>query len=1473
MTLIITVQNSDFTTTTMNVKFKAVPKLFLMQTSRLHHDKSWNYLFHHHIGNAEGQQTKIHVNNESAICVVKNPVYHSKTKHIEIRHHFIRDSYEKRLIKMVKIHTDNNVADLLTKSFDVGDEAVHKELGDRMERAATTASSLEAEQDSDAQTRFEAASKSPMTHLSQELTHLEVGRTRTTIARTSANGEVELTATIDGQVKTIFEASLRRHLMLEDNGGVTTLPNSEIFEQLALMGYVTDSDKLTFQKGHFYPRWRFLIHTILHCLSPKKTIWEQFSSNIATAIICLATNRTYNFSKLIFDAMVKNLENPHKFLMYPRFLPIYFNKQRRLLRPHTKTYVSHTLTQKLFSNMKRISKGYSGVDIPLFPTMINAPETSPSRITSSPSLSPQHTLVSTPSTSQPPNTQPTPTAKEAKVGALENELHQTKKTYSTAITKLILRVKKLEQKVKTTKARRRARIVLSKDEDDVEDSSKQGRKISAIDKDPTILLIQPEQEMEHVVEEEPTELVKDQGSGEKGEKEVSTVGAEHSTVILEVSTANIAVTTSEVSTAAENLVYIRRKQLNEEETKRIARDAEIARQLQEEINKATQEQKKQEVVTEADLTHVIDWSDPAVLRYHAQLNRPYSVAEVRKNMVMYLKNQEGYKMNYFKGMEYEDIRPIFEKVWDQNQSFIPMDSEDKEKEYEKEKEELSKFKEDKVKMLSIQDHKGMLQVHGGIHQVKQRLLSAIIVNVKGTWLDSVLSQREKGMQHGLRKSQVAQTITYNAAFQTNDLDAYDSDCDDISSAKASSNKKYGEPSTSNTPVKIEIPSELPKLKDFFKEFDNDLHDEITEVQTVFTQMEQLWNNLHAKDNVISKLKETIHSLRDNVNPAKVKKDIDEIEIINIELEDSVAKLLSENEKLHKEKEHLKKTYKELYDLIKLTRVRAKEKCDALIVILNSKSMENADLKAQIQEKVFANAALKNELRKLKGKNMIGTIVSKPNAITITSGMYKLDLEPLAPKLLKNKDAHIDYIKHSRDHVDTLQEIVENARTLSPLDSNLDSAYKFTSTKVVPLKEATIKSVLTPTQGIKIGQIVLLYLDSGCSKHMTENCSQLTNFIIKFLGTIKFGNNQIAKIMGYGDYQIGNVTISRVYYVEGLGHNLFFIGQFCDSDVEVSFCKHTYFGRNLEGVDLLSRSRAVATACYTQNRSLICLRHGKTPYELLHDRKPNLSYLHVFGALCYPTNDSEDLGKMKVKADVGIFIRYDPAKKAYRIYNRYTRRIMETIHVDYDELTAIASEQSNLGPALHKMTPRTLILQVAALKPIVSTSTPSLTLVDQDAPSTSASQTPQESPSYVIPPGAEEADHDIDVAHMNNDPSFGFQIPEPSSEESSSHVVLPNNVHSLNQPPEHISKWTKDHPIDNVIGDPSRPVSTRHLLQTEALFCYFDAFLSSVELKSYKETLTESCCFEAMQEELNEFECFEVWELVPRPDHVMIITLK
>ncbi|GKF37072.1 retrovirus-related pol polyprotein from transposon TNT 1-94 [Tanacetum coccineum] len=113
------------------------------------------------------------------------------------------------------------------------------------------------------------------------------------------------------------------------------------------------------------------------------------------------------------------------------------------------------------------------------------------------------------------------------------------------------------------------------------------------------------------------------------------------------------------------------------------------------------------------------------------------------------------------------------------------------------------------------------------------------------------------------------------------------------------------------------------------------------------------------------------------------------------------------------------------------------------------------------------------------------------------------------------------------------------------------------------------------------------------------------------------------------------------------------------------------------------SKAINTACYTQNRSLIRLRYNKTPYELMQDKKPDLSFFHVFGSLCYPTNDNDDLGKLDAKADIGT-----PAKKAFRIYNKRTQKIIETIYVTFDELTAMASEQFSSGPGLHSMTPAT-----------------------------------------------------------------------------------------------------------------------------------------------------------------------------------------
>ncbi|GKE43037.1 putative ribonuclease H-like domain-containing protein [Tanacetum coccineum] len=313
-------------------------------------------------------------------------------------------------------------------------------------------------------------------------------------------------------------------------------------------------------------------------------------------------------------------------------------------------------------------------------------------------------------------------------------------------------------------------------------------------------------------------------------------------------------------------------------------------------------------------------------------------------------------------------------------------------------------------------------------------------------------------------------------------------------------------------------------------------------------------------------------------------------------------------------------------------------------------------------------------------------------------------------------------------------------------------------------------------------------------------------------------------------------------------------------------------------DGINQSRQLAIL---KTESLIRKRHNKTSYELLHDRKPYLSYLHVFGTLCYPANDGEDLGKLKLKVDIGIFVGYAPAKKAFRIYNKRTRLIIENIHVDFDELSAMASKQFSSGPEPKLLTPGTICSGLVPNSPSPTSYVPPTKndweILFQPMFDEYLNPSPcvdLHVPAVITPePAISTADHDIEVSHMDNNPFVKFPIPELSSEESSTQVVIPSHVHSINQPPEHIKKWIKDHPIDNVIGDPSRPVSTRQQLQDEALLYYFDAFLYSVEPKSYKDILTESCWIEAMQEELNKFERLEVWELVPRPDCVMVIPLK
>nr|GEV40245.1 retrovirus-related Pol polyprotein from transposon TNT 1-94 [Tanacetum cinerariifolium] len=365
----------------------------------------------------------------------------------------------------------------------------------------------------------------------------------------------------------------------------------------------------------------------------------------------------------------------------------------------------------------------------------------------------------------------------------------------------------------------------------------------------------------------------------------------------------------------------------------------------------------------------------------------------------------------------------------------------------------------------------------------------------------------------------------------------------------------------------------------------------------------------------------------------------------------------------------------------------------------------------------------------------------------------------------------------------------------------------------------------------------LVLDSGCSKHMIEDRSQLINFVQKFLGTVKFGNDHVAKIMGYGDYKIGNVTVSRVYFVEGLGHNLFSLDNF------VIQTWKSLFANTLASFAIWMASKTKSWLWYRRLSHMIFgdinhLARKGLVRESVNGKKYILVIVNDYSRFTWvkflrSKDEAPDfiikfLKMIQVRLKVLVHrIRTDNGTE---FVNQMLREYYEEVGISH-ETSVARSPQQNVQDD--------------------STGSPSSTSVDQDAPSPSKSHTTTEIQSSVIPQEVEKDNLDIEVAHMGNDPLLGVPITEVTSAQSSS----------------------TDHPLNNNIGQLSRPVSTRLQLYEQALFCYYDAFLSLVEPKTYKDALTQSCWIDAMQEELNEFERLEVWELVPRPDKVMVITLK
>ncbi|GJU31866.1 hypothetical protein Tco_1175455 [Tanacetum coccineum] len=289
----------------------------------------------------------------------------------------------------------------------------------------------------------------------------------------TVNGEVQIQALVDKKNVIVTEASVRRDLQLADENGTEYLPNATIFAELEKIRYENLTQKLTFYKAFFSPQWKFLIHTILQCLSAKTTAWNEFSSTMASAVICLATNQEFNFSKYIFDNMVKNLEGGVKFLMYLRFVQVFLDKQVEGMSKHKEIYVTPSHTKKVFANMKRQGKDFFGRDTPLFPTRIVQAQEQIGEGSEIPTDSHHTPTTSQPSTSKPQKKQsrrkqrkdtkdpqlsgpielvPDDNENVANVHIHSNDpllSEKTKTSQAAKITKLKKRVKKLEWKRKS----------------------------------------------------------------------------------------------------------------------------------------------------------------------------------------------------------------------------------------------------------------------------------------------------------------------------------------------------------------------------------------------------------------------------------------------------------------------------------------------------------------------------------------------------------------------------------------------------------------------------------------------------------------------------------------------------------------------------------------------------------------------------------------------------------------------------------------------------------------------------------------------------------------------------------------------------------------------------------------------------------------------------------------------------------------
>ncbi|GJZ04860.1 retrovirus-related pol polyprotein from transposon TNT 1-94 [Tanacetum coccineum] len=341
------------------------------------------------------------------------------------------------------------------------------------------------------------------------------------------------------------------------------------------------------------------------------------------------------------------------------------------------------------------------------------------------------------------------------------------------------------------------------------------------------------------------------------------------------------------------------------------------------------------------------------------------------------------------------------------------------------------------------------------------------------------------------------------------------------------------------------------------------------------------------------------------------------------------------------------------------------------------------------------------------------------------------------------------------------------------------------------------------------QLILFIVDSGCTKHITGNLKLLCNFVDKYLGIVRFGNDQFAPILGYEDLVQGNITINKVYYVEGLNHNLFLVGPFCDADLEAAFRKYTCFVRDLKRNDLLTGNRGsdlyTISLQETTSSTPICFvaKASSTQAWLWHRRLSHLNFEYI--NLLSKKDIVIGLPKLKyVKDQLCSSCELSKAKRS----SFKTKAVpsskgwLNLLHMD---LCGPMRVESINGKKY------ILVLQVSKRK-----------------------NDNQAADAYFKP-----------YAFVN---LFCTSIREEA--EISSRNVDNSNMHTFYHPHQSEHQWKKDHPLTQVRGNPSKPVQTRRQLAIDLKMCMFVLTVSTAEPKNIKEEMADSAWIEAMQDEIH-----------------------